>query len=186
MPLPAFATGLRPKTHADVPPWKGSRRPRGPARCAVYLSAHTKRSQKAGPSPVARLRMDLPFRNRQLYSRVHSQEQCPPTCPRPPPVSSCPLFRAVANCPAHCAHGPAAAAAIRHPAGASGAGLRGPGGKDKLVCTSALCLPSWPRHCLCHVFAAKAAPLPCVPTAVAANRQRLYHSLPCAARRSRC
>ena len=45
---------------------------------AVYLFAHTKHSQKAGPFSVARLKMDLPFHNRLAYSRVDRRSASPP------------------------------------------------------------------------------------------------------------
>ena len=49
---------------------------RGPAlRCV-----HTKRSQKAGPFSVARLKMDLRFHNRLAYNRVHRRSASPLGC----------------------------------------------------------------------------------------------------------
>ena len=44
---------------------------------ALYLFVHTKHSHKAGPISVARLKIDLPFQNRLVHSRVHRRSASP-------------------------------------------------------------------------------------------------------------
>ena len=44
---------------------------------AVCLFAHTRTSQRAGPFPVARLKMDLPFHDRLAYTRARRRSASP-------------------------------------------------------------------------------------------------------------
>ena len=71
---------------------------------AVHLFVHTQKSQKAGPLPVARLEMDLPFHDHLACNRVHRSSASPLTF-RTMPAERRPL---VSVRPAHVRAEPAA------------------------------------------------------------------------------